>query len=123
MTAAASAQADVRLPGDPQVDEQDIMLTNASIISRNFVLGPGKVDCKPADPLPPGALFVERAALVEHLYFEAQRLQPERCVYLLIAGQGFHQSNQVKYWHIGPGRASMDDVTCTKLDDRHCPSS
>ena len=29
--------------------------------------------------LPPSVLFCERAALVEHLILELQRLQPDRC--------------------------------------------
>ena len=71
-------QAGVRLPGDAGVDVGDIMLTNASAIHRYFMNDQGKVVHPAPDPLPPGALFVERAALVEHMYFEAQRLEPER---------------------------------------------
>lgn len=73
-------QAAIRLPGDEHVDKDDITLTKASGVQQYSGKGPGKVEKRPLMPLPEGMMFVERSALVEHLFLEAQRLVPQRCV-------------------------------------------
>ena len=53
-------------------------LFKASKILNNYMDKRGQVVRRPPDVLSTGTMFVERAALVEHLFFEAQRLEPQR---------------------------------------------
>ena len=78
MITELAMQAGVSLPDEGSAADRSSPLTTASRIVRHLVDKKGRVKVSPGTPLPPGALFVERAAIVEHLYFEAQRLQPDR---------------------------------------------
>ncbi|KAK9803755.1 hypothetical protein WJX73_002117 [Symbiochloris irregularis] len=77
----ALKQAGVRLPpaqsSGEHPDESDMPLRMAGKVHRNFCDAPGTVNRLPPTFLP-GNMFVQRAALVEHLYFETKRLQPDR---------------------------------------------
>lgn len=71
-------QGKIRLPGDAGIDTKDMVMHPAAAAHRVFVDAGGKVNHANFNAMPAGTLFVERAALVEHMYFEAQRLEPER---------------------------------------------
>ena len=78
---ATCHKAGVRLPGDEHADSEnseETVLRNASGILRNFTTDKGTVESAREDFVGPGTMFVERAALVEHLCVEAGRLHPER---------------------------------------------
>ena len=76
MSSALHAQAQVQLPDTDSKAEST--LSHAGIVWRTETDSKGTVNRFPARKLPPGSLFVERQALVEHLFYEAQRLQPDR---------------------------------------------
>lgn len=68
----------------PQRDQQDSIWLNGLALAKGAYrvqYKDGKVESS-FGRLPPTVLFVERAALVEHMISEIERLEPERSIHL-----------------------------------------